>query len=381
MRQPFSLDQALREQTSVGVAQKQARQRMFDKQAAEATMILNQKIKELQKKAQKGAGLFKGLGKNAPWVKAALSTALGALGPYGKAADLAIKAADAAKTQKDLKKYEKDIKTQGKLGGAKYAGTFLEDYLSGGQAAAQEQLGDYVGQRKDTAKMMAAVSMVPTVLEGMEGLGATAETAEAAGKTAEVAGDAGETIIDQGGLSSIASKTADELAAESAEVSAKAGAQAAEKTFMQKAKDKTMEYLARNKEDFSYYGPEGVPDQTGSDYFLNRQFANLEKGLVDYGQKAMDAAGNLVETGADAAEKLVEGAPTAFDKFRNKLSTFATGQLDKGVPGTFGLLNVRDLTSPLGMGGQSLASDLYQNYLNKPTGEPTMTRARAPRYY
>ena len=69
MRQPFSLDQALREQTSVGVAQKQARQRMFDKQAAEATMILNQKIKELQKKAQKGAGLFKGLGKNAPWVK------------------------------------------------------------------------------------------------------------------------------------------------------------------------------------------------------------------------------------------------------------------------------------------------------------------------
>jgi hypothetical protein len=229
--------------------------------------------------------------------------------------------------------------------------------------------------------MMAAVSMVPTVLEGMEGLGATAETAEAAGKTAEVAGDAGETIIDQGGLSSIASKTADELAAESVEVSAKAGAQAAEKTFTQKAKDKAMEYLARNKEDFSYYGPEGVPDQTGSDYFLNRQFANLEKGLVDYGQKAMDAAGNLVETGADAAEKLVEGAPTAFDKFKNKLSTFATGQLDKGVPGTFGLLNVRDLTSPLGMGGQSLASDLYQNYLNKPTGEPTMTRARAPRYY
>ena len=150
---------------------------------------------------------------------------------------------------------------------------------------------------------------------------------------------------------------------------------------MQKAKDKAMEYLARNKEDFSYYGPEGVPDQTGSDYFLNRQFANLEKGLVDYGQKAMDAAGNLVETGADAAEKLVEGAPTAFDKFKNKLSTFATGQLDRGVPGTFGLLNVRDLTSPLGMGGQSLASDLYQNYLNKPTGEPTMTRARAPRYY
>ena len=380
MRQPFSLDQALREQTSVGVAQKQARQRMFDKQAADATMILNQKIKELQKKAQKGAGLFKGLGKNASWVKAALSTTLGALGPYGKAADLAIKAADAAKTQKDLKKQEKAIKSMGGIP-AKFAGTFLDDYLRGGITDAKGQMGDFIKGRKDTAKMMAAVSMVPTVLEGMESLGTAAEGAEAAGKTAEVAGDAGETIIDQGGLSSIASKTADELAAESAEVSAKAGAQAAEKTFMQKAKDKAMEYLARNKEDFSYYGPEGVPDQTGSDYFLNRQFANLEKGLVDYGQKAMDAAGNLVETGADAAEKLVEGAPTAFDKFKNKLSTFATGQLDKGVPGTFGLLNVRDLTSPLGMGGQSLASDLYQNYLNKPTGEQTMTRARAPRYY
>ena len=377
MTQPFSLDRAIA--TPSSAAQRMQRQRMFDKQADEATSILNQKIRDMQKKAKKGAGLFKGLGKSAPWVKAALSAGLKAAGLSH--VDLAIKAADAAKTQKDLKKYEKDIKTQGKLGGAKYAGTFLEDYLSGGQAAAQEQLGDYVGQRKDTAKMMAAVSMVPTVLEGIEGLGATAETATKAGEAAEVAGDAGETIIDQGGLSSIASKTADELAAESAEVSAKAGAQAAEKTFMQKAKDKAMEYLARNKEDFSYYGPEGVPDQTGSDYFLNRQFANLEKGLVDYGQKAMDAAGNLVETGADAAEKLVEGAPTAFDKFKNKLSTFATGQLDKGVPGTFGLLNVRDLTSPLGMGGQSLASDLYQNYLNKPTGEPTMTRARAPRYY
>ena len=353
---------------------KRYKKHMQNKDATEKKLFY-----DMQKKAKKGAGLFKGLGKSAPWVKAALSAGLKAAGLSH--VDLAIKAADAAKTQKDLKKYEKDIKTQGKLGGAKYAGTFLEDYLSGGQAAAQEQLGDYVGQRKDTAKMMAAVSMVPTVLEGIEGLGATAETATKAGEAAEVAGDAGETIIDQGGLSSIASKTADELAAESAEVSAKAGAQAAEKTFMQKAKDKAMEYLARNKEDFSYYGPEGVPDQTGSDYFLNRQFANLEKGLVDYGQKAMDAAGNLVETGADAAEKLVEGAPTAFDKFKNKLSTFATGQLDKGVPGTFGLLNVRDLTSPLGMGGQSLASDLYQNYLNKPTGEPTMTRARAPRYY
>ena len=376
MRQPFSLDQALREQTSVGVAQKQARQRMFDKQAADATMILNQKIKELQKKAQKGAGLFKGLGKNASWVKAALSTTLGALGPYGKAADLAIKAADAAKTQKDLKKQEKAIKSMGGIP-AKFAGTFLDDYLRGGITDAKGQMGDFIKGRKDTAKMMAAVSMVPTVLEGIEGLGATAETATKAGEAAEVAGDAGETIIDQGGLSSIASKTADELAAESVD----AGAQAAEKTFMQKAKDKAMEYLARNKEDFSYYGPEGVPDQTGSDYFLNRQFANLEKGLVDYGQKAMDAAGNLVETGADAAEKLVEGAPTAFDKFKNKLSTFATGQLDRGVPGTFGLLDVRDLTTPLGMGASSLASDLYMNYLNRQQGEPVMSRARAPQYY
>ena len=373
MTQPFSLDRAIA--TPSSAAQRMQRQRMFDKQADEATSILNQKIRDMQKKAKKGAGLFKGLGKSAPWVKAALSAGLKAAGLSH--VDLAIKAADAAKTQKDLKKYEKDIKTQGKLGGAKYAGTFLEDYLSGGQAAAQEQLGDYVGQRKDTAKMMAAVSMVPTVLEGMESLGTAAEGAEAAGKTAEVAGDAGETIIDQGGLSSIASKTADELAAESVD----AGAQAAEKTFMQKAKDKAMEYLARNKEDFSYYGPEGVPDQTGSDYFLNRQFANLEKGLVDYGQKAMDAAGNLVETGADAAEKIVEGAPTAFDKFKNKLSTFATGQLDRGVPGTFGLLDVRDLTTPLGMGASSLASDLYMNYLNRQQGEPVMSRARAPQYY
>ena len=376
MTQPFSLDRAIA--TPSSAAQRMQRQRMFDKQADEATSILNQKIRDMQKKAKKGAGLFKGLGKSAPWVKAALSAGLKAAGLSH--VDLAIKAADAAKTQKDLKKQEKAIKSMGGIP-AKFAGTFLDDYLRGGITDAKGQMGDFIKGRKDTAKMMAAVSMVPTVLEGIEGLGATAETATKAGEAAEVAGDAGETIIDQGGLSSIASKTADELAAESAEVSAKAGAQAAEKTFMQKAKDKAMEYLARNKEDFSYYGPEGVPDQTGSDYFLNRQFANLEKGLVDYGQKAMDAAGNLVETGADAAEKLVEGAPTAFDKFKNKLSTFATGQLDKGVPGTFGLLNVRDLTSPLGMGGQSLASDLYQNYLNKPTGEPTMTRARAPRYY
>ena len=372
MTQPFSLDRAIA--TASSAAQRMKRQRMFDKQADEATSLLNQKIRDMQKKAQKGAGLFKGLGKNAPWFKAALSAGLKAAGLSH--VDLAIKTADAAKTQKDLKKQEKAIKSMGGIP-AKFAGTFLDDYLRGGITDAKGQIGDFIKGRKDTAKMMAAVSMVPTVLEGIEGLGATAETATKAGEAAEVAGDAGETIIDQGGLSSIASKTADELAAESVE----AGAQAAEKTFMQKAKDKAMEYLARNKEDFSYYGPEGVPDQTGSDYFLNRQFANLEKGLVDYGQKAMDAAGNLVETGADAAEKIVEGAPTAFDKFKNKLSTFATGQLDRGVPGTFGLLDVRDLTTPLGMGASSLASDLYMNYLNRQQGEPVMSRARAPQYY
>ena len=119
MTQPFSLDRAIA--TPSSAAQRMQRQRMFDKQADEATSILNQKIRDMQKKAKKGAGLFKGLGKSAPWVKAALSAGLKAAGLSH--VDLAIKAADAAKTQKDLKKQEKAIKSMGGIP-AKFAGTF-----------------------------------------------------------------------------------------------------------------------------------------------------------------------------------------------------------------------------------------------------------------
>ena len=56
MTQPFSLDRAIA--TPSSAAQRMQRQRMFDKQADEATSILNQKIRDMQKKAKKGAGLF-----------------------------------------------------------------------------------------------------------------------------------------------------------------------------------------------------------------------------------------------------------------------------------------------------------------------------------
>tara|TARA_Y100001963_G_scaffold83033_1_gene115102 strand:+ start:202 stop:1281 length:1080 start_codon:yes stop_codon:yes gene_type:complete len=358
MAQPFSLDRAIA--TPSSAAQRMQRQRMFDKQADEATSILNQKIRDMQKKAKKGAGLFKGLGKSAPWVKAALSTALKAAG-WGHV-DLAIKAADAYKTQKDLKKHEKAIKSMGGMP-AKFAGTFLEDYLKGGITDAKGQMSDFMKGKKDTAKMMAAISMVPAALEGMEGLGATAETATKAGEAAATAGDV--------------AATAGDVAAAGTETAATAGAQAAEKTLMDKAQDVAMDHL--KGQEMKYY-----PQDMGSDKFLNRLFAKVEKGIMDYGT---DAAGTMTDTAAQTATQAAGDAAgqaatdAASRSWTQKLSNFAGKQLDKGVPGTLGLLDMRDLTTPLGAGASSLASDLYMNYLNQQQGEPAMSRARAPQYY
>tara|TARA_R100000781_G_scaffold14941_3_gene12314 strand:- start:1846 stop:2730 length:885 start_codon:yes stop_codon:yes gene_type:complete len=151
------------------------------------------------------------------------------------------------------------------------------------------------------------------------------------------------------------------------------------------------------------------------------KMTNLLTGLASLVPSALGAAG---QTGdllkltsksldpASVANNIMAGTggksnilnivnPTAPSKFGNLLNKIGQGV----VPGTLGTTTLEDLINPLintgikdkTLGGKiikgvaesaltpmsyaPLLQDLYQSYLTKPTEEPVMTRAQAPKFY
>ena len=234
MRQPFSLEQQVADQIST--SEDMMKDRYISDMTQTGTKQMESLVKKMQKKAQKGAGLFKGgLGK---LLKTGLNIGMGALGPWGKVAKLALTAADAAKRQKDLKKMQKDIKSMGGVP-AQFKGTFLENYLKGGAESSKDQLGEMLKGRKKAAGISDLIALggdlisvgkvAPELSSSLKGAGA---------KIKDVATDVGQ----------------------------KVGQKA--KDAFQSVKDKRMQFLKKGQDDFMYYGPGGVPDQTDSDYLL-----------------------------------------------------------------------------------------------------------------
>ena len=187
MAQPFALENLA---SKVGLAQKRAQQDYLDARAKEATDLLEKELERMQKEASKRTGFFdKTFGDFGGLVK----TGIGMINPV---AGLIAGGLDTATSQKDLKKMIKDAGKDVNIP-ARFKGTFLEDYLTGGMMQGQAELKRNLQGRKQADLITNLVSMVPTAVSAAKTLPLTKTTSKMVGA------GAGETIMDQGGLSSI----------------------------------------------------------------------------------------------------------------------------------------------------------------------------------
>ena len=170
MAQPFALERLA---SKVGLAQKRAQQDYYDARAKEATDLLEKELDAMQKKASKRTGFFdKTFGDFGGLVK----TGIGMINPI---AGLIAGGIDTATSQKDLKKM---IKKAGKDVNipARFKGTFLEDYLTGGMMQGQAGLKQNLQGRKQADLITNLISMIPTAVSAAKTLPLT-ETVEGAG--------------------------------------------------------------------------------------------------------------------------------------------------------------------------------------------------------
>ena len=176
MAQPFALENLA---SKVGLAQKRAQQDYLDARAKEATDLLEKELERMQKEASKRTGLF-GSGKLGGLFK----TGLGMINP---ALGLITQGLDTITSQQDLKKM---IKKAGKDVNipARFKGTFLEDYLTGGMMSGQAQLKQNLQGRKQADLITNLVSMVPTAVSAAKTLPLT-KTLDSPEMTQNIASD------------------------------------------------------------------------------------------------------------------------------------------------------------------------------------------------
>tara|TARA_R100000808_G_scaffold24887_1_gene59083 strand:- start:1919 stop:2941 length:1023 start_codon:yes stop_codon:yes gene_type:complete len=236
-RKPFALEGLISKPV---IAQQRARDRYFKARAKEATKYLEAEIDKMQKEAEKkSGGVLGGFFGNLPgWAQTLGRIGLGATGPLGMLANLGLSVGDYAKQQKDIKRKIKELDKVIKLP-RRFKGTFMEDYLRGNLMGGASQLQSNLKSQQKVSQLLGlggiALQALPTFgaigKQGLsvklpEGLGKVARkgittykdgvanvTAGAAPKF-NIPGwlkdifkkpiEAGASIIDQGGVSSIA---------------------------------------------------------------------------------------------------------------------------------------------------------------------------------
>ena len=173
MAQPFALENLA---SKVGLAQKRAQQDYLDARAKEATDLLEKELERMQKEASKRTGFFdKTFGDFGGLVK----TGIGMINPV---AGLIAGGLDTATSQKDLKRM---IKKAGKDVNipARFKGTFLEDYLTGGMMQGQAGLKQNLQGRKQADLMTNLASMALTGVTAAKGTKLGGKVAQEVGST------------------------------------------------------------------------------------------------------------------------------------------------------------------------------------------------------
>ena len=175
MAQPFALENLA---SKVGLAQKRAQQDYLDARAKEATDLLEKELERMQKEASKKTGLFGGK------LGGLVKTGIGMINPV---AGLIAQGLDTVTSQKDLKKMIKDAGKDVNIP-ARFKGTFLEDYLTGGMMSGQAELKRNLQGRKQADLITNLVSMVPTAVSAAKTLPLT-KTLDSPEMTQSIASD------------------------------------------------------------------------------------------------------------------------------------------------------------------------------------------------
>tara|TARA_R110002153_G_scaffold27941_10_gene86697 strand:- start:2491 stop:3405 length:915 start_codon:yes stop_codon:yes gene_type:complete len=191
MAQPFALENLA---SKVGLSQKRATQDYYDAKANEATDLLEKEIDAMQKKASKKTGFVdKMFGDFGGAVKTGVTMLNPVLG-------LLVGGLDTITSQQDLKEMIKNA-GRGINIPARFKGTFLEDYLTGGMMQGQAGLKQNLKGRKQADLITNLLSMIPTAVSAAKGLGPlqkldavksqnmTSNILEAGTKTGEMADD------------------------------------------------------------------------------------------------------------------------------------------------------------------------------------------------
>lgn len=342
MAQPFALENLA---SKVNLSEKRARQDYVDKQAREATKLLEKQLDDMQKKAQKDTGFFgKAFGKNAGIAKTLATIALNAIPGVGQVASFALNAADLAKSQSDIKKNIKQV-SQAKGVPARFAGTFLEDYLRSGFMGAQSQLKSGLQGAKQTQLLTGLASLVPGAIS--------------AGKALPQAGQQ---------LSSLGSNVGKGLKSTFAGKTAYMDANPASNKVLNKLFSNIERNINAPEIPSNMVGPNAISPLGGADG-LTPNISSMQKLLAPKENKFLQSLANIATKG--------EGLATG-------VGNITVGDLLNPVAET-GIENptLKALASSALTPANSapLLQDLYMNYLTKPAGEPVMTRASAPKIY
>lgn len=317
MATPFSLEEQFSGVRNI--AQEKSRQRMFDNQAVEATNELKEKIEKMQAKAKKQGGLFAKFGKNAGLMKTLTSIALSAIPGVGPAAALAMNAADLRKTQNLKKEQIKDVKKMRTAPSAKYKGTFLEDYLTGGLMSSQSQLGKSLKSQKQMGAIIGGLSLIPGLVEVAQGLPGTESAIRG------VADKAGQRLAQKGGAEKL-----------------------------------TPSIIGKGGNDpFGILRTESVMPEAP----LNKLFYKMDPNY-----KHLYPSNNVIGQTFEASN------------FSNKIADLASKVGGMSVPYTDDKITINNLTGPVGAGATTMAEQLARQYFSQ-TEEGSMSRAKAPKFY
>ena len=173
MALPFALENLA---SKVGLSQKRAQQGYFNTRAKEATDLLEKELDKMQKKASKRSGFFDKMFGD---FGGAVKTGIGMINPI---AGLLAGGLDTITSQKDLrqmiKKAGKDVNIP-----ARFKGTFLEDYLTGGMMEGQDVLKGWLKGRKQTDLMTNLASMALTGITAAKGTELGGKIADNVGST------------------------------------------------------------------------------------------------------------------------------------------------------------------------------------------------------
>ena len=174
IQQPFALDQFFEEMIDGGISKDKSRQQWFGKKSDEATLFAAEEAEKARKKLEKAKG------STPSWLKTLIPMAVNAIIPgSGYLLGGLMSGLDSLQRQKIYKNRLKDVEKMSEKASSKYAGTFLEDYVTNALSGIKSETKAGLKGLKQADLM---TGLAETGLSLLPGLGNYGNVSKEAGK-------------------------------------------------------------------------------------------------------------------------------------------------------------------------------------------------------